>query len=90
MFNNVPPCVPNVGSLTYTLLSFKTAEATCMSKGMADMLVLLCVLVVSSEKLAYIQQVNSWKSTNALEELSVWDFTDRRNGDSGKRNCGRA
>ena len=78
---NLPPCVPNVGSLMYTLLSFKTAAATFMSKGTAGMLVLLCV--VSSENLAYIQQVNSWKSTNALEGLSEWDFTDGKNGDSG-------
>ena len=90
MFINVPPCVANVGSSMYTLLSFKTAEATCMSQGTAGMLALLCVLVVGSEKLAYIQQVNSWKSTNSLEGLSVWNFTDRSNGDSGKRNCSPA
>ena len=87
MFMNLPPCVPDAGSMMYTSLSFKTTEATCMSKGTAGMLVLLCVLVVGFENLAYIQQVNSWKSTNALEGLTVWDFTDRRNGDSGKRNC---
>ena len=77
---NLPPCVPDAGFLMYSLLSFKTAEATCKSQGTAGMLVLLCVLVLGSEELAYIQQVNSWKSTNALEGLTVWNFTDRRNG----------
>ena len=80
MFMNLPPCIPNMGSMMYTSLSFKTA----------GMLVLLCALVLRSEELSYVQRANSWKSSNALEGLSVWDFTDRRNGDSGKRNCGRA
>ena len=64
MFINVPPCVPDAGSLMYTLLSFKTAEATCVSKGTAGMLALLCVLVVSSENLAYIYTTGQFMEVN--------------------------
>ena len=45
----------------YTLYSFKTAEAICVSQGTGDMLVPPCVPDVDT----YLQ-VNSWNSRDAL------------------------
>ena len=58
----VLPCVSDVGSSMYTLYSFKTAEASCVSQDTGDMLLPPGVPDVD----IYVQQVKSWNSRDAL------------------------